>query len=161
MSKETTKVLLQNHFGVFLKVVFIRKKLFFLDQYQKLIYMYGCIHECMTKNVALSDKVIKELNGLKGDKESYSKVIEKLLANQPKTDNERIYKLFEPLKEGICKIIDQKMHQPIELFRVICNKLTSEKYYKRNEGIDRLVEVLEGYLDERGYLKELKNGSKI
>ena len=38
----------------------------------------------MAKNVALSDKVLKELNRLKGDKESYSKVIEKLLAKQLK-----------------------------------------------------------------------------
>jgi len=34
--------------------------------------------------------------------------------------------------------------------------LTSEKYYRREENINRLVEALEGSLEERGYLKELK-----
>jgi len=105
----------------------------------------------MTKQVSLSNDVVKELDMLR-DEESYSQVIRRLLANQPKTNNERIYELFEPLSEGICKIISREMHQPIEIFRVICGKLAGEKYYyKRNESIDKLVETLEGYLDERGY----------
>jgi len=101
----------------------------------------------MAKNVALSDKVLKELNRLKGDKESYSKVIERLLANQPKTDAERIYKVFEPFMEAICKIIDQEMQHPIELFRAICVKLASKKY-KYKEDINKLVEALGEYLEE-------------
>jgi len=116
----------------------------------------------MTKQVSLSNKVVEKLNRVKSEKESYSQVIERLLANQPKTDAERIYEVFEPFREGICKIISQKMQQPIEILRVICVRLTSEKYYRREEGIDRLVEALEGSLEERGYLKELKeNGDRI
>ena len=112
--------------------------------------MHGCIHECMTKNVALSDKVIKELNGLKGDKESYSKVIEKLLANQPKTDGEKIYELFKPFREGICKIIGQELWHPIETFRLICGKLTAEKYKnerKYKKDISKLIDILEEYFE--------------
>jgi len=100
----------------------------------------------MAKQVSLSNEVVKELNMLRGE-ESYSQIIKRLLANQPKTDNERIYKVFEPFIEAICKIIDQEMQHPIELFRVICVNLASKKY-KCKEDINKLVEVLGEYLEE-------------
>lgn len=101
----------------------------------------------MVKNVALSDEVIKELNRLKDGGESYSQVIKKLLANQPKTDAERLYELFEPFREGVCKIIVPEMQHPIELFRIICIELANEKY-KCKDDIDKLVEFLGKYWED-------------
>jgi predicted CopG family antitoxin len=103
----------------------------------------------MAKNVALSDEVLRELNILK-EKEggvSYSQIIKKLLSNQPKTDAERLYEVFEPFKEGICKIITPEMTEPIEIFRIICIELAREKY-KSKENIAKLVEVLGEYWEE-------------
>jgi Uncharacterized ACR, COG1753. len=108
--------------------------------------MHEYIHTYMARNVALSDEVVKELNRLKGERESYSQVIKRLLASQPKTDTERIYEVFEPFREGICKIIAQEIQHPIELFRVICVKLASKKY-KYKENINKLAEVLGEYLE--------------
>ena len=116
----------------------------------------------MSKLIAISNEITEELNRLKGEKESYSKVIKRLLANQPKSDAERIYEVFDPFMEAICKIIDQKMQHPIEIFRVICIRFASEKYYSREKSINRLVEFLEGFSEEKGYLKELKeDGNRI
>ena len=104
------------------------------------------IHSCMVKNVALSDEVIKELNYLKEGGKSYSQVIKKLLSNQPKTDAERLYEVFEPFREDICRIIAPEMREPIEIFRIICIKLANNgKKHKSNGNIDKLVEVLGEY----------------
>ena len=100
----------------------------------------------MAKQVSLSNEVVKELNLLRGE-ESYSQIIKRLLANQPKTDSARIYEVFEPFREGICKIISQEMQHPIEQFRVICIKLANKKY-KRKDDIDELVRTLAGYLEK-------------
>ena len=101
----------------------------------------------MSKLIAISNEITEELNRLKDEKESYSKVIKRLLANQPKSDAERIYEVFEPFMEAICKIMnDQEMQQPIEIFRVICVNLASKKY-KHKEDINRLVDILEEYLE--------------
>ncbi len=101
----------------------------------------------MVKNVALSDEVIKELNKRKEGGASYSQVIKKLLVNLPKTDAERLYELFEPFREGVCKIIAPEMQHPIELFRIICIKFAKKKH-KCEEDIDKLVEALQGFMDE-------------
>jgi predicted CopG family antitoxin len=103
----------------------------------------------MAKNVALSDEVLRELNILK-EKEggvSYSQIIKKLLSNQPKTDAERLYEVFEPFKEGVCKIITLEMTEPIEIFRIICIELASKKY-KSKEDIDKLAKILGEYWEE-------------
>jgi hypothetical protein len=99
----------------------------------------------MAKQVSLSNEVVKELNMLRGE-ESYSQIIKRLLANQPKTDSARIYEAFKPFMEAICKIMDQEMQHPIEIFRVICVNLASKKY-KYKENINKLAEVLGEYLE--------------
>ena len=101
----------------------------------------------MTKQVSLSNKVVEKLDWMKNENESYSKVIEKLMANQPKTGAERIYEVFEPFMEATCKIIDQEMQHPIEIFRVICVNLASKKY-KNKKDINKLADILEEYLEE-------------
>jgi Uncharacterized ACR, COG1753. len=104
----------------------------------------------MSKLIAISNEITEELNRLKGEKESYSKVIKRLLANQPKTNAERIYEAFEPFMEAICKIMnDREMQRPIEIFRVICVNLASKKYkYKYKEDVNKLASLLGDYLEE-------------
>jgi predicted CopG family antitoxin len=100
----------------------------------------------MAKNVALSDEIIKELDRIKSGNESYSQAIKKLLYYQPKTYSERITEVFEPFKEGICKIVSQDMLHPIELFRVICIRIVNRRMFK--EDISKLIGILEEYIEE-------------
>jgi len=141
----TTKVLLRNHFWCFPEGNYKNSKPR-VSVFTKLIYVSIHSGAYMAKQVSLSNEVVKELNMLRGE-ESYSQIIKRLLANQPKTDNERIYEAFEPFMEAICKMIDQEMRHPIELFRVICVKLASKKY-KYKEDVNKLVEALGEYLEE-------------
>jgi len=132
----TTKVSLQNHFGVFQNLEYL---------FSQRLYMYRYIVGPMAKQVSLSNEVVKELNLLRGE-ESYSQIIKILLSSQPKTDSARIYEAFEPFMEAICKIIDKDMQQPIEILRVICVNLASKKY-KHKEEINKLVDILGEYLE--------------
>ncbi|MBC8520426.1 MAG: hypothetical protein ISS94_03465 [Candidatus Syntrophoarchaeum sp.] len=117
----------------------------------------------MTKQIGVSDNVYTDLKKLKkGDKDSFSKVISRLIeGTNKKTEKEEISEEFQKFKCNLSPIIDEEAWGIIEIMKLfllksIDEKDSKDKIRKIYEGVIPILNQGEGFIDEMEISEEAR-----